>query len=190
MGFIELFLIAVGLSMDAFAVAVCKGLSLQKDKLKGILIVGLYFGFFQAVMPLIGYYLGTSFAGLIETYDHWIAFALLFLIGTKMAIDSVKENDGITKDSENDPLNAKKMLPLALATSIDALAIGISFAFLQVKITPAILLIGVTTCALSMLGVAIGHKFGSKFHAKAEFLGGCILVFMGIKIVLEHTGIL
>ena len=179
----ELFLIAVGLSMDAFAVSVCKGLSVRKMKLKHALLCGLYFGGFQALMPLLGYLLGTQFQGLIERIDHWIAFVLLGLIGFNM-IREAKEDDDL-----NDSFAFRTMLPLALATSIDALAVGATFAFLKVEILPAVCLIGATTFVLSAIGVKIGNVFGTKYKSCAELAGGVILIFLGIKILLEHLGI-
>ena len=188
MSTLELLLVAIGLSMDAFAVAVCHGLSMQKASFKKALIIGLYFGFFQAAMPLIGYLVGSQFANLIEAYDHWITFVLLAFIGGKMIVESLKAED--LSDIEEASLKITAMLPLAIATSIDALAAGVSFAFIRVNIVPAILFIGIITLTLSMLGVKIGNAFGAKFKAKAEFAGGVILILIGLKILLEHTGIL
>ncbi|MDR2933467.1 MAG: manganese efflux pump MntP family protein [Oscillospiraceae bacterium] len=189
MNWYELVLIAVGLSMDAFAVAICKGLSMEKSGFGKALVVGLYFGVFQAAMPLAGYYLGSHFAARIEAYDHWIAFILLVIIGGKMVWESLRrEKDG--EACEETSLRPAVMLPLAVATSIDALAIGVSFAFLQVQIVPAVTLIGVVTLVLSMAGVKIGNVFGARFKSKAEFAGGLILILMGVKILLEHLGIL
>lgn len=188
MSLIELFVIAVGLSMDAFAVAVGKGLTMRKAGFKKMLTVGLYFGVFQAVMPLIGYFAGSLFAGLITSFDHWIAFALLALIGGKMIYESFQQDDG--EELAEAALTPKEMLPLAVATSIDALAVGVSFAFLRVDIVPAVLFIGTVTLVLSMAGVKIGNLFGARFKAKAEFAGGVILVLMGIKILLEHLGVI
>lgn len=188
MSFFELVLIAIGLSADAFAVAVCNGLSMKKLTLKKALIVGLYFGIFQAAMPLAGYFLGAAFAEYITAFDHWIVFALLLILGAKMIKESLSKK---TEDScEEQPLTPKKMLPLALATSIDALAVGITFAFLQVKIAPAVTLIGITTLLLSMLGTLIGNRFGTKFKSKAELFGGIILILIGVKILLEHLGVI
>ena len=189
MGFLELFLIAVGLSMDAFAVAVCTGLSMQQRSLKKSMIVGLYFGSFQAVMPLIGYFLGSQFADKIVELDHWVAFILLAFIGARMIKESFEKDniDCIDCIEEEVSLDFKTMFPLAVATSIDALAVGISFAFLSVRILPAVTFIGVTTFLLSMLGVRIGNAFGARFEKKAELLGGVILILIGLKILLEHT---
>ena len=188
MGLIELFVIAVSLSMDAFAVSVCKGLSMQSINIKKALIVGLYFGIFQAGMPLIGYFLGTSFADKIVEYDHWLAFALLAVIGGKMVMESFEKNvcdyeEGYTS------LTVKKMLPLALATSIDAVAVGISFAFLKVTIAPAVALIGIITLIISMIGTRLGSVFGMKYKSKAELVGGIVLILMGLKILLDHLNV-
>ncbi len=181
MGIIELFLFAVSLSMDAFAVSVCKGLSVKTLRPRHGVIAGLYFGGFQALMPLIGWLLGRQFEGLIKSVDHWVAFVLLALIGANM----VRESFG--KDEEvNDSFSFKTMLPLAVATSIDALAVGVTFAFLEVQILPAIALIGVTTFAFSAAGVKIGNVFGIRFKSKAELAGGVILILLGIKILVEH----
>lgn len=181
MSLLELFIIALGLSMDAFAVAICKGLSVQQLKPRHALITGLYFGGFQALMPLIGYLLGVRFESFITSFDHWIAFVLLALIGLNMIKESREESECL-----NDAFDFKTMLPLALATSIDALAVGITFAFLQVNIAPAVSFIGVITFVLSALGVKMGHVFGSKYKSRAELAGGVILILMGIKILIEH----
>lgn len=182
MGVVELFILAVGLSMDAFAVSVCKGLSLKKVSLANASLVGLWFGGFQALMPFIGYILGTQFSSKIEAVDHWIAFVLLGLIGFNM-IKEALENDDEKTDSS---LTAKAMFPLAVATSIDALAVGVTFAFLNVNIVSAIGFIGVTTFLLSAIGVKIGNIFGMKYKSGAEFVGGTILIILGIKILIEH----
>lgn len=182
MSLLELFIIAVGLSMDAFAVAVCKGLSLPKMEPKHAVLAGGYFGVFQGLMPLIGYLLGVQFQHAITSVDHWIAFILLGIIGANMIKESRSQED------EGDPsFDVRSMLILAVATSIDALAVGVTFAFLQVQIIPAVLFIGITTCVLSMAGVQIGHVFGCRYKAGAELAGGLILVLMGTKILLEHT---
>ena len=186
MGIIELFLIGVGLSMDAFAVSICKGLSVRKLRLSHMLLAGLYFGVFQALMPVVGYFLGASFAGLIESYDHWITFFLLALIGGNMIRESRADED----EEQNADFSPRAMLPLAVATSIDALAVGVSFAFLQVRILPAVGLIGVTTFCFGVAGVKIGNLFGARYRAKAEFTGGVILILIGAKILLEHLGFL
>lgn len=186
MSLFSLFIIALGLSMDAFAVAICKGLAMQKITIKRALTVGLWFGGFQGLMPAIGYLLGSQFESYIINIDHWIAFVLLFIIGGNM----IKE--ALSKDEEpaSESLAFKEMLVLALATSIDALAVGVTFAFLKVQIVPAVLFIGVITFTLSSLGVKIGNIFGSRYKSKAEFAGGIILILMGCKILLEHLGYL
>lgn len=181
MSIIELFIIGLGLSMDAFAVAICKGLSIKKISFRAPVTVGLYFGVFQAVMPLIGYFLGVNFKDYITAFDHWIAFGLLLIIGVNM----IKESLGNECESDSS-LSFKTMVVLAVATSIDALAVGVTFAFLSVDIIPAVSLIGVTTFILSMVGVKIGNLFGSKFKSKAEMFGGIILILMGAKILIEH----
>lgn len=185
MKIIELFLIAVGLSMDAFAVAVCKGLSVRYVKLRDALTVGLWFGVFQALMPLIGYFLGTGFRQYIESVDHWIAFGLLLLIGINMIREAFGEDE-----ETNASFSVKTMLPLAIATSIDALAVGVSFALSDISIVPAVSLIGIVTLILSALGVYIGNIFGSKYRKGAEIAGGCILIFIGAKILFEDIGII
>jgi len=171
--------------MDAFAVAVCLGLR-HKATAKNMLIVGLYFGVFQAAMPLIGYYAATFFADSIESYDHWIAFALLTFLGARMIIGSFKDDEG----TESDSLNYRVMLPLAVATSIDALAVGISFAVIRTDIVPAVVIIGIVTFVIAMLGVRIGSIFGSKISSRAELAGGIILILIGVKILLEHLGVI
>ena len=186
MSIIELFVIAVGLSMDAFAVSVCKGLSVPRVKKSHLLITGLYFGGFQALMPLLGYLLGVNFRHMIISVDHWIAFVLLAVIGGNMIKES-RECEAEKLDSSFAPA---AMLPLAVATSIDALAVGVTFAFLQVNIFWAVLFIGVVTFLLSAVGVRVGHVFGVKYKSKAELAGGLILILMGTKILLEHLGIL
>ncbi len=183
MSFFSLLLLAVGLSMDAFAVAVCKGLALKKINLGHALIVGLWFGGFQALMPLIGYFLGAQFKDAINAYAHWIAFGLLTLIGSNMIREAVFDKDEPETDSA---LSVRSMLPLAVATSIDALAVGVTFAFLEVNIYRSILLIGVTTCLLSMAGVKAGSLFGAKYERKAEILGGVILILLGVHTLIEH----
>ena len=185
MTFLEILFVAVALSMDAFAVAVGKGLSMKRLSLKNAGLVGFYFGFFQALMPGIGYFLGIGFKDYITSIDHWVAFILLGLIGANM----IKEAFGDEEDVDDD-LSFKTMLILAIATSIDALAVGITFAFLQVNILYAALIIGVTTFVISVIGVKIGHVFGLKYKSKAEIAGGIILIAMGCKILLEHLNIL
>ena len=182
----ELIVIAVGLSMDAFAVSICKGLSVRRLRPRHNIICGVYFGGFQALMPVAGWLLGRQFESLIKSIDHWIAFALLVLIGANMIREAVKNEE----ENLNDSFSPKTMLPLAVATSIDALAVGVTFAFLAVRILPAALLIGLTTFVLSALGIKIGHVFGLRWKAWAERIGGIILVLMGVKILLEHLGIL
>ena len=186
MGLIELFLIAVGLSMDAFAVSVCKGLAMPKCTFKKAAIVGLWFGGFQALMPAIGYVLGAQFQEAIASIDHWIAFVLLALIGGNM-IHEALDNDEEEADAS---LNVKTMFLLAVATSIDALAIGITFAFLKVNIIPAVCFIGIVTFIISFAGVKIGNVFGARYKNKAEIAGGIILILLGLKILLEHLGFL
>ena len=189
--FVELFLLGVGLSMDAFAVSVCKGLGMRKLDKKQALIIGLYFGGFQALMPLIGWLLGSQFQQYITSIDHWIAFILLGFIGGKMMVEAVREwNEEEIVEVTDAPIDHKNMLVLAVATSIDALAVGITFAFLNTPIIEAISIIGITTFVLSIIGVIVGNFFGSKYKSKAEFIGGLILVLLGVKILLEHLGIL
>lgn len=182
MGFIEILLTGIGLSMDAFAVSICKGLSVRRLRPRHNLICGLYFGGFQALMPVIGWLLGRQFESLIKSVDHWIAFALLVLIGANMIREAVKNEE----ENLNDSFSPKTMLPLAVATSIDALAVGVTFAFLDVEIVPAVSMIGATTFILSAIGVKIGNVFGTKYKSKAELVGGIVLIAMGIKILIEH----
>ena len=184
--FITLFVLAVGLSMDAFAVAVCKGLAMKKMSWKNAVIVGLWFGTFQALMPVIGYFLGVSFADRIKSVDHWIAFVLLALIGGNM----IREAFGKEEERASADLDVKTMFIMAVATSIDALAVGVTFAFLNQNMPLAVSLIGVTTFMLSMLGVKVGNLFGVKYKSKAEFIGGLILILLGAKILLKHLGII
>lgn len=185
MGLLELFILSVGLSMDAFAVSVCKGLSMGKMKWSKAWLAGVYFGGFQALMPLIGYILGKQFQQAIASIDHWIAFILLTIIGINMIKESRQEEECL-----DDSFQVKTMLMLAVATSIDALAVGITFAFLKVAILPAILFIGTVTFVCSAAGIKIGNVFGSKWRAKSELAGGLILLLIGLKILLEHLGIL
>jgi len=184
----DLFILSVGLSMDAFAVSICKGLAMEKITIKKLLIVGGWFGGFQALMPAIGYFLGSRFANYISKYDHWIAFGLLVIIGLNMVKDALSGDDD-SKDN-NSSLKFKVMLVLAVATSIDALAVGVSFAFLQVNIIFAVIFIGVITFVLSGIGVKVGNVFGIKYKSKAELAGGIILVLLGIKILLEHLNLI
>lgn len=186
MSLAELFIIAVGLSMDAFAVSVCKGLSVQRMKISHGLICGAYFGGFQALMPAIGYLLGSQFESLITRVDHWIAFLLLGIIGINM----IQEARGEEEESIDCSFAFKAMLPLAIATSIDALAVGVTFAFLKVDIFWAVTFIGTVTFILSAIGVKVGNVFGMRYKSRAEMAGGVILVLMGTKILLEHLGIL
>jgi len=188
MSLIELLLIAVGLSMDAFSVSICKGLTTKKFSWRMALICGLWFGGFQVLMPIIGYFLGAQFQEMIEAYDHWIAFGLLFLIGANMIREAVW---GKKEESESSgTLNFKTMFLLAIATSIDALAVGVTFACIQVRLWSSVIIIGITTFLFSILGVKIGHLFGSKYEKSAGIVGGIILIFIGLKILLEHLGII
>jgi len=182
MSLFTLFITAVGLSMDAFAVSICKGLAMKKLSWKKALIIGLWFGGFQALMPTLGYLLGTAFENYVTAIDHWIAFALLSLIGLNMIKEAFSKDD----ESSNDSIDIKTMLLLAVATSIDALAVGVTYAFLKVQILPAVSFIGGITFLLSILGVKIGNLFGLRYKTKAEIAGGIILILMGIKILLEH----
>ena len=185
MGGLEILLISIGLAMDAFAVSICKGLSLKTMSWKKAIKAGLYFGFFQAIMPLLGYFLGATFESVVTKIDHWIAFGLLCLIGINM----LKEAFGKNEENQDDKMDFKTMSILALATSIDALAVGITFAFLKVNMAIATTMIGIVTFAICVIGVKIGNKFGDKYERKAEVVGGLILIFMGIKILIEHLGI-
>lgn len=183
MGIAELVIIAVGLSMDAFAVSIGKGLSLRQIKLRHVLSVGLWFGGFQALMPLIGYLLGATFTAVVSDFDHWIAFFLLGIIGFNMIRDSFSKEE----EKHDDDFSFRTMLMLAVATSIDALAVGVSFAFLSVDLWISVVLIGLITFAFSAVGLKIGNIFGNKYKSKAEFTGGVVLVLMGVKILVEHT---
>lgn len=187
MGIVELFILAVGLSMDAFAVSVCKGLSVGRIRAGDMTCAGAWFGGFQALMPLLGYLLGVGFSGVVSRFSHWIAFALLSIIGGNMIKESFGNDE---EDYSGNSMRPAAMLLLALATSIDALAVGVTFAFLDVKILPAILLIGAVTFTLSAFGIKIGSLFGAKYKSKAELIGGIILVLLGVKILLEGLGIL
>ena len=188
MSALELFILAIGLSMDAFAVSICKGLAVKRINFKKAAIVGLWFGGFQALMPIIGYFLGSRFSGAIESIDHWVAFILLSLIGANMIREALSRDEDADRDSGS--LSFKAMLMLAVATSIDALAAGITFAFLDVSIATAAGMIGCTTCIISMAGVKVGSVFGTRYKSKAELTGGAILMLLGLKILLEHTGAL
>lgn len=189
MAFIEVLLIGIGLSMDAFAVAMCKGLNMRKINYKHATIIALFFGGFQALMPLVGWALGKQFESYITSIDHWIAFVLLAFIGGNMIRESMNDSDDDKKENL-EKLDIKELFMLAIATSIDALAVGITFAFLQVNIIEAIGIIGITTFILSVLAVIIGNKFGNKYGKKAELFGGIVLVLIGVKILLEHLGII
>ena len=190
MGFWELFLLAVGLSMDAFAVSICKGLSMKRAGFKEGAICGAWFGGFQALMPLVGFFLGTLFAGAIEAFDHWVAFGLLSIIGINMLKDAFKKGCDCCEEHDAD-LSFKTMFVMAIATSIDAMAVGISLAMAgNVNIFLAVLLIGVVTFVMCAAGVKIGNIFGSRFEKKAQLCGGVILILLGTKILLEHLGIL
>ncbi len=185
MSIFEIIFIAVGLAMDAFAVAICKGLSMKKIDYKKAIIIALYFGLFQTLMPVLGYFLGSSFTNVVEKIDHWIAFILLSIIGINM----IKESTSKEEEKRNDKVDIKTMLLLAIATSIDALAVGITFAFFKVNILLSVIIIGIITFIISFLGVIIGNKFGDKFQNKAELFGGIILILIGLKILLEHLKI-
>jgi len=185
MGIWELIVVAIGLSMDAFAIAICKGLSVERLEKKHMAVTGLWFGGAQALMPLIGYLLGSTFADAVTKAAPWLSFALLAIIGVNMIREALGETEKLDAD-----FSAKAMFPLAIADSIDALAVGVTFAFLDVSIIPAILLIGVTTFLFSAAGVKIGNRFGEKYKSKAELAGGIILSVMGIFILLDHLGIL
>lgn len=186
MSLLELFLLAVGLSMDAFAVSVCKGLSVRRGSMKQALTVGIWFGGFQALMPFLGYLLGITLSSLITSIDHWIAFVLLAFIGFNM----IREARSDEENESNDRFDFKTMLPLAVATSIDALAVGVTFAFLRVNIVPAVSFIGCITFLLSAIGLKAGNIIGAKNRSRAEFAGGLVLILMGIKILLEHLGVI
>ena len=190
MGFFELFLIGIGLSMDAFAVAICKGLGMERINKRDTLLLALFFGGFQALMPLTGYLLGSRFASYIERWDHWIAFVLLAFIGGKMLWEAFTEDEDEGDNKNAERIDLGEYLILAIATSIDALAVGISFAALSVDIVPAVSLIGVTTFIFSVAGVAIGHTFGARYEKPATIVGGIVLILIGLKILLEHLGIL
>ena len=186
MGIFEIILIGIGLAMDAFAVSICKGLSMKKLSIKKAIIIALYFGIFQAIMPAIGFFLGSRFQNIVMDIDHWIAFALLGFIGISMIKEALKKED----ESINDDISFRTMSILALATSIDALAVGITFAFFEINLSFAVSIIGIVTFILSIIGVKLGNKFGSKYENKAQIAGGIILILIGIKILLEHLGIL
>ena len=187
MGVIDILFIGIGLSMDAFAVSICKGLQMRKFNGKQALWMGIFFGGFQALMPLTGWLLGALFAKHIMRYSHWIAFVLLAYIGGKMMAEAIREKDEVVEiDQMDPPLDIKEMFILAIATSIDALAVGITFSFLEVNIVEAITIIGLVTAVISAIGVFVGNIFGNKYKAKAELVGGLILVLLGLKILTEH----
>lgn len=186
MNLISVFLIGVGLSMDAFAAAICKGLSIRKNFLEKSFVIALFFGVFQAVMPYIGYLLGSIFAEKLQAVDHWIAFVLLSIIGVNM----IRESRDKTCTIEEDRLDLKNLFMLAIATSIDAIAVGVSFAFLKIKISLAVFVIGLTTFVISFFGVRIGRAFGIALKDKAQVTGGLILIFLGLKILVDHLGLL
>lgn len=186
MGFVELFLLAVGVSMDAFSVSICKGLSMRRMRWDVALVLGLAFGGFQALMPLIGYFLGSQLMWLIEPIDHWVAFILLALIGGNMIREAVSEEEEEVVEFER--LDLKEVLLLAIATSIDALSVGIAFASLKVNIWLSVALIGVTTFCFSVAGVAIGCAFGSRYERPAQVTGGVILILIGLKVLIEDLG--
>lgn len=191
MGILELFLIGVGLSMDAFAVAICQGLQMQRFNWKNAAVIALFFGGFQALMPLTGWLLGSQFAGYIQSIDHWVTFVLLGLIGGNMireALSSEEEEESVCASGA--VLDYRQLFLMAIATSIDALAVGVTFAFLEVAILSAIVIIGCTTFCLSFSGVAVGNFFGARYKKRAELTGGVILVLLGVKILLEHLGVL
>ena len=188
MGFFELFLIGIGLSMDAFAVAICKGLGMERINKRDALLLALFFGGFQALMPLTGYLLGSRFASYIERWDHWIAFVLLAFIGSSMIRESCEQEE--EEIEHGGSIRYRELFTLAVATSIDALAVGVSFAFLGVRIAPAVTLIGCTTFVLTLAGVWVGNLFGSRYKSRAELTGGIILILIGVKILLEHLGVL
>ena len=188
MTFAELLLLAVGLSMDAFSVAVCKGLAMQRATHGRAAVVGAWFGGFQFLMPVLGWLLGSRFSAYIERYDHWVAFVLLALIGANMLREALGKSE--EEEASNASLSVRAMLPMAVATSIDALAVGVTFAFLQVRVLPSSAFIGVTTFLISFAGVKIGVIFGLRYKQKAEICGGVILILLGLKILLEHLGIL
>ena len=190
MSLIELFLIAVGLSMDAFAVSICKGLGMSRLNVRQAAVIALFFGVFQAVMPLIGWALGSQFAAYVTPIDHWIAFILLAFIGGKMLWDAFHEDEDDAVEKADKKLDMRELFMLAIATSIDALAVGISFAFLQVSIVPAVIFIGVVTFVLSFAGVAIGNQFGSRWERPSTIVGGVVLILIGLKVLFEHLGVL
>ncbi len=189
-GFVELFLIGVGLSMDAFAVSICKGLGMKAINWRHAFVIALFFGGFQALMPLVGYLLAYNFASYVTAISHWIAFVLLLFIGAKMLLDALRDKEPDEVEEDEARLDLKELLMLAIATSIDALAMGVSFAFLGLDILSAIALIGLTTFVISFGGVAVGNQFGSRYEKPSTIIGGVVLILIGIKVVLEHYGLL
>ncbi len=189
-GFVELFLIGVGLSMDAFVVSICKGLGMSRLNMCQAAVISLFFGGFQALMPLIGWALGSQLTDFITPIDHWIAFGLLAFVGGKMLWDAFHEDDEAEGVQTDEKLDLKELLMLAIATSIDALAVGITFAFLQVAIVPSITIIGLTTFVISFAGVAVGRFFGARFEKPATIVGGVVLILIGVKILREHLGVI
>lgn len=189
MGLFELFLIGVGLSMDAFAVAICQGLCMRKFHVRYALAIALFFGGFQTLMPFLGWFLGFRFAGYIQSVDHWVAFVLLLAIGGNMVRESRGREDEETRYAVEERIDLKRLTILAVATSIDALAVGVTFAFLNVEIIPAVFIIGIITFLLSLIGVAVGNFFGGRCKRHAELTGGSILILLGTKILLEHLGV-
>lgn len=187
MTLLEFFTLGVALSMDAFAVSVCKGLNMPKINARQTLLIGLFFGGFQGLMPVIGYLLGARFERYITGFDHWIAFALLAFLGGKMLLDALKKSDG---DCSAAPFSIKELLLMAVATSIDALAVGITFAFLRARVALGASIIAVTTFVISIAGVFIGHRFGARWEKPAQIVGGAILILIGLKILLEHLGVI
>ncbi len=190
MGFIEIFLIGTGLSMDAFAVSVCKGLGMHRIDYGRALVIALFFGVFQGLMPVIGWALGSAFAVYVTTIDHWIAFVLLAAVGGKMLWDAFHDDGEGCCCEDDDKLDLRELLMLAIATSIDALAVGISFSFLQIDIVEAAFIIGITTFCLSIIGVVVGNRFGARFEKPAQIVGGIVLIAIGLKILLEHLGLI
>lgn len=190
MHILEIILIGIGLAMDAFAVSICKGLTMKKLNIKHMLVIALYFGAFQAIMPTIGWVLGKQFQSYIISFDHWIAFALLVFLGLKTIIDTIREKDDEQTEKQESRLDHKEMFLLAIATSIDALAVGVTLAFLQVNLVSTVSIIGIITFIICIFGVLVGNMFGSTLKKKASIVGGVILIVIGTKILLEHLGIL
>lgn len=190
MGFVEIFLIGIGLSMDAFAVSVCKGLGMHRVNYAHALVIALFFGVFQGLMPVIGWLVGSAFAAYVTAVDHWIAFALLAFVGGKMLWDAFYDEEGEEDETTTQKLDLRELFMLAIATSIDALAVGISFSFLQIDIAAAALIIGCTTFVLSLVGVVVGSRFGARFEKPSQIAGGIVLIAIGLKILLEHLGLI